>query len=114
MDKYDGTTSILSISSKRSFLKDCKQVVKHMEDLGIASSIIPHRSIVCNRTNPCSCVVELGCDIRLAGLKASLIKPLVWNSLQKKFNLGCAHLCIPGQYHGCINDFDKLSKHKNA
>ena len=113
MDKYNLTTSILSISSKNNRIKNCEEITKLMKKLGVASSISTNRSIICNPKNPCACYVEYGCDIRLNGLQPHLIKSKVWGPLQEEFQFTCAHLNIPGQFHGCIHDFQNSSFHKN-
>jgi len=113
MDKYNLTTSILSVSSKNGCINSCNEITKFMKKLGIASSISTNRSVICNPQNPCNCYIEYGCDIRLNGLKPHLIKSKVWDPLQKEFKFICAHLNIPGQFHGCIHDFQKSSFHKN-
>ena len=113
MDNYNSTTSILSVSSKNGSMRNCSEITKLLQKLGIVSSIASNRSIICNPKNPCNCYVEYGCDIRLNGLKSHLIKSKVWVPLQKEFQFSCAHLNIPGQFHGCIHDFQNSNFHKN-
>jgi len=118
MEKYNNTTSILSVSARRSQFKNCSEIVYFMKKIGIASSVTENNSVVCNPKNPCSCHLEKGCNIRLNGLKPELIKSEVWEPLKKEFKFICAHLNIPGQYSGCIHDFkfnckfeEKLNKY---
>ena len=44
MDKYNNTTSVLSVSAKRGKLNDCSEIVEFMKKIGIASSIIENNS----------------------------------------------------------------------
>ena len=106
-------TSVLSVSSKNGSLRHCSEITQLLKEIGVASSISSNRSIVCSRKNPCNCYVEYGCDIRLNNLNPMLIKSKVWKPLKKEFNFGCAHLNIPGQYQGCIHDFQNSRFHKN-
>lgn len=103
-DLYDGTTSILSISSRK--LTHCGLITKKMIDLGIVSKITPNQSIICNNRR---CWVENGCTILLGGLNPKYINEKVWKPLNNEFNLRCAHLKIDKQYQGCIYDFIKKS-----
>ena len=121
MDKYNNTTSVLSVSAKHGKLNDCSDIVEFMKKIGIASSVIENNSVVCNPQSPWLCHLEKGCDIRLNGLKPELIKPKVWEPLRGKFKFICAHLNIHGQYKGCILDFkdtcklqENLNKYNNV
>lgn len=105
MEKYNNTTSVLSVSAKMGKINNCSEIAKFMNKIGIASSIIENDSVVCNSKNPNNCRLEKGCDIRLNGLKPELIKSKVWEPLRQEFKFICAHLNIHGQYKGCIHDF---------
>ena len=106
------TTSILSVSSKNGTMSRCSEITQLLKKIGVASSVSSNRSVICNPKSPCSCYLEYGCDIRLNGLKPHLIKSKVWNPLHEEFQFSCAYLNIPGQFHGCIHDFQKSCFHK--
>ena len=121
MNKYNNTTSVLSVSAKQGKLNNCSEIVEFMKKIGIASSVIENNSVVCNPKTPWRCYLEKGCDIRLNGLKPELIKPKVWEPLRLEFKFICAHLNIHGQYKGCIHDFTtpcnlqkKLNRYNNV
>ena len=84
-----------------------------LKKIGIASTVIANRSVICNPKSPSTCYVEYGCDIRLNNLNPLFIKSKVWKPLKKEFNFSCAYLNIPGQYQGCIHDFQNSRYHEN-
>jgi len=102
---YDGTTSTLSVSSTE--LKHCGHITETLLKLGIMAKITPNKTIICNNN---SCWIENGCTILLTGLNPKHIKKKVWDPLNQKYDLRCAHLKTDKQYQGCIYDFDRKSK----
>tara|TARA_B100000674_G_scaffold259557_1_gene214028 strand:- start:440 stop:778 length:339 start_codon:yes stop_codon:yes gene_type:complete len=103
-DLYDGTTSILTVSSKK--INHCGLITKKLFDLGIMSNVTPNQSVICDSNK---CWIENGCSIILTGLNPKYINEKVWKPLNDKFDLSCAHLKISKQYQGCIYDFIKES-----
>ena len=92
------STARLSVSARGL---DCDEVAAALRAAGIAASVTPNHTVQCNRT---SCWRENGCRV----LHSFEHKPEVarlWDTLRSRFGLGCAHLSIPGQYHGCVLDF---------
>jgi hypothetical protein len=100
--KTSGPCPTLSISS--SVLPNCEKVIRKLKKAGIVSSVAPIKSVRCNY-GQCRCWVERGCRITLEEMRAKDIKSKVWVPFEKEFHLGCAHLSVPGQYEGCIHDF---------
>lgn len=103
-DLYDGTTSILSISSNK--ITNCDNITKKLLDLGICSKITQNQSIICNSKK---CWLENGCTILLSGLNPKYIGEKIWKPLNNDFNLKCAYLKIEKQFNGCIYDYLKES-----
>lgn len=101
---YDGTTSDLNISSKYI---NCDDVLSTLLTCGIKCTVIPHKSVICNKND---CWIEPGCSVKLNGLSHKEINHKVWKPLQTQFNLKCAHLHIHGYYIGCILDFIRPSE----
>ena len=55
MEKYNNTTSVLSVSAKKGKINNCSEIAKFMNKIGIASSIIENDSVVCNSKNTNNC-----------------------------------------------------------
>lgn len=101
-DLYNGTTSILTISSN-TIDKECINVIKKMKNHGINCNVIINKSIQNDK-------IENGCQITLCGLNLRYLEDKVWKNLKKDFNLKCANLYIPGIYNGCIINYLSPSK----
>ena len=101
MEKYDNTTSVISISSKNI---NCSKVVELLKKQKIVCSVSENASVQCD-TKKNICWIEEGCNITLGGLKPEFINPMVWEPLKKEFNLDCAHLWIHGKYRGCVESY---------
>ena len=99
------STSQISVSRKN--LK-CSDIVKFFYNMKIPISLTENKTIICNEDK---CWSENGCRIILTGqsLKKRDIKN-VWNKLNDKFNLRCAHIDVEGGYKGCIYDYISDSK----
>ena len=67
-------TSILSVSSKNGNMRHCGEIIHLLKKIGIASTVIANRSVICNPKSPSTCYVEYGCDIRLNNLNPLFIK----------------------------------------
>jgi hypothetical protein len=91
----------LSISSNN--IKKCSDIVKILLDLKVLSKVTSNESIVKYNDNY---KIERGCTINIMNIETNNIKE-IWRPLQKKFNLNCAHLEIPGKFNGCIKKFLK-------
>ena len=104
MNKNNGTTSDLTISSKN--IHNCGEVVEKLRQCGISSNVSPQTTIICKGT---SCWTEKGCNIRITDLDQQDIEKKVWIPLKNRFDLTCAHLNVHGNYIGCIRNFIRPS-----
>ena len=104
MNNYDGTTSDLTISSRKEI--NCDKVLETLRQSGVMCVIIPQKSVICKNTH---CWIEKGCNIKITGLAHKEIEKKVWDPLQEKFDVTCAHLDIHGYYIGCIKNFIRPS-----
>ena len=102
--KYEDT-SVLSISSKYIY-NDCMEVAHLLHKAGIAASVAPNYTVSPKGKD---FQLETGCNITLTALPPEEIKDRVWQPLQDRFQLGCAHLHVVGKFRGCIYDFMRPS-----
>ena len=100
------STLALSISNHNM---DCAEVVKLMQQAGIAGSVTATQSVVCASGNSPRCVREPGC--RIVGLQHADATAL-WVKVQRHFDLNCAHVSRAGVFSGCIHDYLSASKCK--
>ena len=100
-DLYNGTTTILNISGEKIDDK-CTNVLNFFKKNKINCNIIPSKTIIDNNNK---IEIENSCRITICGLNTKYIGNKVWYPLEKKFNLDCCHLEIPGFYSGCIKNF---------
>lgn len=105
MFTYDGSTSILSISSKK--IKDCDQVAETLREIGVFASVTSNTTVFCDDKDSW---LEKGCQITFGGLKPELIPERVWPRLKNEHQLNCAYLHVHGRYYGCINEYLRPSK----
>ena len=98
-------TTTVSISSSR--LSECDDVVKTMLQLGIMTSVTNNKSVICNQDK---CWLETGCRLIFGGISKKDLQSQIWNPLQTKYGLSCAHLNIQGVYSGCILDYLRETK----
>ena len=104
MEKYNGDTSILSISSKK--IKSCHDVTEKLKQLGILSQVKTNETVMYEKGEY---YIEKGCNILLPGLNKKLIGEKVWEPLKKEFKLNCAHLKVNDKFDGCIYDYLRKS-----
>jgi hypothetical protein len=104
MNKNNGTTSDLAISSKTIY--DCGMVAETLRKSGVMCNVSSQTSVICNDT---WCWTEKGCNIKITGLAHEEIEKKVWIPLKNKFELTCAHLDVHGYYIGCIKNFIRPS-----
>ncbi|MDA9673921.1 hypothetical protein N9T73_00290 [bacterium] len=97
MTEYDKVN--LSISSKKL---ECDEILKFLYASKIRCSIIKNKSVVYKNKK---WTMENGCNIHLYHVNKDDIKNRVWRPIQKKNNLGCAHLNIPDVYSGCVSKY---------
>jgi hypothetical protein len=103
--EYDGTTSDLNISSGN--IDNCSSVLETLLKAGVTCSVVEQKSVICKKKK---CWLENGCRITLTGISPNKINERVWQPLQSKFHLDCAHLHVHGKFRGCIFDFIGPSK----
>ena len=108
MDSSNKNNSILSISSEK--IKDCSEVLNFLYQSGITCSITENTSVVKSNDNY---VIEKGCRIIFNSHRPDVLNKKLWNSLQTKFGLNCAHLKVEGKFKGCINDYLRKSSCSN-
>ena len=101
-DIYNGTTSVLNISSEL-IDENCNNVILQLKEIGINCNVMRNKSIQ-------NGIIENGCQITLCGLNTKYLENKIWNNLKDKFNLKCANLLIPGVYNGCIKNYISPSK----
>jgi len=115
MNKYDNTTSVLSVSKKiqdtsAKRWENCAKVISILKAQKIISSVVPNKSIQCDNSKRMNkCWIEWGCRITTP-LKPEYIKSDLWIPLKKELNLNCAHLWIHGKYRGCVNSYRHKSR----
>lgn len=90
-------TAHLAISKKHL---NCHKVVHFLYQMKIESSVTTNKSVVCNNK---MCYVEHGCNITLSDMTTEKINN-IWNLVQKKFDLDCAHVNTHN-FKGCIHTF---------
>ena len=81
---------------------DCAEVSRALARAGIASSVTANTSIQCSASD--GCWLESGCRV-VQSVKTSEEVARTWKALKLSFDLGCAHLWIPGVHSGCVLDF---------
>lgn len=91
-------TATLSVSGRGM---DCREVVRCLRDLGIASSVTPNTSVQCHEGH---CWLEEGCRVVQAFQRKSEVTR-TWSALRDRMSLGCAHLRIDGVFSGCVLDY---------
>ena len=106
MNKYNNTTSVLSVSSKK--INHCRDVAQLLFDMNIACKVSENNTVLRNSKDEYS--METGCTVTLTGLDPKHIPKQVWEPLKQRFGLTCAHLHIHGQYQGCLYNY--LHKYK--
>ena len=95
-------TAQLSISKEGL---DCADVCRALARAGVASSVTANTSIQCRGQE---CWLESGCRIvQSFKKKEDLVR--TWQALRMSFDLGCAHLWVPGVHSGCVLDFIRPS-----
>ena len=94
------STSTISISRKNL---ECSDIANFFYNMKIPISLTENKTIICNNDR---CWFENGCRIILTdqSLKKDNIKN-IWNKLNNKFNLRCAHIDVGDRYKGCIYDY---------
>ena len=100
-------TAVLSISSNKL---NCKEIADMMLKSGIPCSITENSSVIPYKEK---FILEKGCRILIdkVDINSNIIKNTIWEPIQKKFDLKCAHLSIDNLFTGCIYTyFDKNSK----
>lgn len=93
MNNYHSVT--LSVSNKHL---QCKHIINYLHHCNIIASVTENKSITPSG-------IENGCNILLPYVNKQTLKENIWEPLQRRHNLTCAHVNVPGTYSGCIYDF---------
>lgn len=96
---YKMTT--LSVSGPR--IDNCNEIVRIMQQLGISGDVTPNISVLGDTKT--SYRIENGCRI----IMGDGWNKKFWETLQRNYDLGCAHIDVPGRFNGCVYDWTRQS-----
>lgn len=101
--------STLSISSPH--ISDCREVAEYLCQCNIPCHVTSNDTVVSTTNSSCNETyrIERGCQIKFGSHPPSLINPIFWTQLKRRFGLHCAHLHIEGKHKGCIYDYFRKS-----
>jgi len=100
---YENNRYDIELSMSSAKLTNCDDIVKHMLDAGIMTSVTENKTVICN--NDQVCWRETGCRLLIPNMNKHVLKTSVWDPLRTTFDLNCAHVNINGIYSGCILDY---------
>ena len=89
----------LSISQRHL---NCFEIYQYLADIGIPCQVKTNWTVALDTTR------ENGCQLFFPITNRQQLKTEVWNPLQNKYKLGCAHIDVKGKFSGCIHDFFAL------
>jgi hypothetical protein len=75
-----------------------------MRELGINCNITANKSVLLDEKEN-RWIIENGCKIIIPNIELDELEGKLWKPMQRKHNLGCAHLDISGIFSGCILDY---------
>ena len=88
--------AILSVSGHG--LGNCNTVLSTMKKLGIFGDVTTNLSIDPDGN------VEPGCRVLIANKNCEIVARRMWETLERDYHLGCAHLKCYESKEGCIYD----------